>query len=115
MRRETQPGDPTTVSARNFLALWAGAAVTNLAAGVVKLTLPLVAVSMTDSPVLVAGITLANTLPWLLFSLPAGALADRVDRRRLIMTMAAARALVLAVLVGAILADILPLAGLYAG
>ncbi|MFC4148677.1 MFS transporter [Micromonospora mangrovi] len=115
MQSDTQPSDPTTVSARNFRALWAGAAVTNLADGVVKLALPLVAVSMTDSPALVAGITLANTLPWLLFSLLAGALADRVDRRRLIMTMAAARALVLAVLVGAILADMLPLAGLYAG
>ncbi|MFI6266867.1 MFS transporter [Micromonospora sp. NPDC051006] len=115
MHSDTQPSDPTSVSARNFRALWAGAAVTNLADGVVKLTLPLVAVSMTDSPALVAGITLANTLPWLVFSLPAGAFADRVDRRRLIMTMAAARALVLAVLVGAILADILPLAGLYAG
>ncbi|MER7892877.1 MFS transporter [Micromonospora sp. NPDC094482] len=115
MHSETQPSEPTSVSARNFRALWAGAAVTNLADGVVKLTLPLVAVSMTGSPALVAGITLANTLPWLLFSLPAGALADRADRRRLIMTMAAARALVLAVLVGAILADVLPLAGLYAG
>ncbi|MET8466211.1 MFS transporter [Micromonospora zamorensis] len=115
MHSDYRPSDPTTVSARNFTALWAGAAVTNLADGVVKLTLPLVAVSMTDSPALVAGTTLANTLPWLLFSLPAGALADRVDRRHLMMTMTAARALVLAVLVGAIVVDILPLAGLYAG
>ncbi|MEU8408880.1 MFS transporter [Micromonospora sp. NPDC048842] len=115
MHSDAQPGDPTTVSTRNFNALWAGAAITNLADGVVKLTLPLAALSMTDSPALVAGATLANTLPWLLFSLPAGALADRVDRRRLIMAMAAARALVLAVLVGAILVDVLPPAGLYAG
>ncbi|WP_330437651.1 MFS transporter [Micromonospora sp. NBC_00821] len=115
MHSDTQPGDPTTVSTRNFNALWAGAAITNLADGVVKLTVPLVAVSMTNSPALVAGATLANTLPWLLFALPAGALADRVDRRRLIMTMAAARALLLAVLVGAVLVDALPLAGLYAG
>ncbi|WP_274531484.1 MFS transporter [Micromonospora hortensis] len=115
MHSDTPPGDPTTVSTRNFNALWAGAAITNLADGVVKLTVPLVAVSMTNSPALVAGATLANTLPWLLFALPAGALADRVDRRRLIMTMAAARALLLAVLVGAVLVDALPLAGLYAG
>ncbi|MET8093435.1 MFS transporter [Micromonospora sp. NPDC005220] len=114
MHSDTQPGTPTTVRARNFTALWAGAAVTNLADGVVKLTLPLAAVSMTDSPALVAAATLANTLPWLLFSLPAGALADRADRRHLIMTMAAARTLVLAVLVGALVLDVLPLAGLYA-
>ncbi|MFG1919471.1 MFS transporter [Micromonospora sp. NPDC048898] len=115
MHSDSHPGDSTTVSARNFTALWLGAAFTNLADGVVKLTLPLLAVSMTDSPALVAAATLANTLPWLLFSLPAGALADRVDRRRLIMTMAAGRALVLAVLVGAIVLGSLPLAGLYAG
>ncbi|GAB3152665.1 MFS transporter [Micromonospora sonneratiae] len=115
MQSDTQPSARTPVGARNFTALWAGAAATNLADGIVKLTLPLVAVSVTDSPALIAGITLANTLPWLLFSLPAGVLADRVDRRHLIMTMVAARALVLAMLAGGILADMLPLAGLYAG
>lgn len=115
MQSDIQLSDPMTVGARNFMALWAGVAVTNLADGVVKLTLPLVAISMTDSPALVAGITLANSLPWLLFSLLAGVLADRVDRRRLIMTTTATRALVLAALVGGILADMLPLAGLYAG
>jgi hypothetical protein len=48
-----------------------------------RVKLPPMAVSMTHSPALVAGgVTFANTLPWLLFSLPAGALADRVDRRR---------------------------------
>ncbi|MEE6259909.1 MFS transporter [Plantactinospora sonchi] len=114
MPSDPPPSDRPTVGTRNFIALWADAAVTNLADGVVKLTLPLVAVSMTDSPALVAGVTLANTLPWLLFSLPAGVLVDRVDRRRLIMTMAAARTLALAVLVGGILADLLPLSGLYA-
>jgi hypothetical protein len=32
-----------------------------------------VAVTLTDSPALVAGIVVAVTLPWLLFALPAGA------------------------------------------
>ncbi|MEU8215344.1 MFS transporter [Micromonospora taraxaci] len=115
MQSDIQVRDSRTVGARNFRALWAGVAVTNLADGVVKLTLPLVAVSMTDSPALVAGITLANTLPWLLFALPAGVLADRIDRLRLIKMMTGARALVLAVLAGGVLADRLSLAGLYAG
>lgn len=115
MQSVIQSTGPRTVGARNFRALWAGVGITNLADGVVKLTLPLVAVSMTDSPALVAGITLANTLPWLLFSLPAGVLADRVDRRRLIMASTVVRALILAVLVAGFLADALPLAGLYAG
>ncbi|MDG4825019.1 MFS transporter [Asanoa sp. WMMD1127] len=114
-RSDSRGRDLTSLDPRNFRTLWAGSAVTNVADGIVKLTLPLAAVSMTDSPALVAGTTLANTLPWLLFSLHAGALADRVDRRLLIMTMAAVRALVLAALVSGILADMLPLAGLYAG
>ena len=105
----------STVRGRNFGALWVGTAATNLADGVVKLTLPLVALSLTDSPALVAGATLANTLPWLLFSLPAGALADRFDRRRLVMLMTAVRVVALAALVGGLLLDALPLAGLYAG
>lgn len=115
MRTDNPQAVASTVRGRNFGALWAGTAATNLADGVVKLTLPLVALSLTDSPALVAGTTLANTLPWLLFSLPAGALADRVDRRHLIMLMAAVRVVALTALVGGLLLGALPLAGLYAG
>ena len=70
----------------------------NLADGLVKIALPLVAVTLTDSPGLVAGITLAVTLPWLLFALPAGALADRVDRRIAMVTANVVRAAGVAVL-----------------
>ena len=63
---------------RSFWQLWSAAALSNLADGLVKIGLPLVAVTLTDSPGLVAGVTLAVTLPWLLFALPAGALADRL-------------------------------------
>jgi MFS family permease len=64
-----------------FWQLWSASTLSNLADGLVKIALPLVAVTLTDSAGLVAGVTLAVTLPWLLFALPAGALADRVDRR----------------------------------
>jgi len=65
----------------SFWKLWSASTLSNLADGLVKVALPLVAVTLTGSPGLVAGVTLAVTLPWLLFALPAGALADRVDRR----------------------------------
>jgi MFS family permease len=65
----------------SFWKLWSASALSNLADGLVKVALPLVAVTLTDSPGVVAGVALAVTLPWLLFALPAGALADRVDRR----------------------------------
>jgi MFS family permease len=81
-----------------FWRLWSASALSNLADGLVKIALPLVAVTLTDSPGLVAGVTLAVTLPWLLFALPAGALADRVDRRIAMVTANVARAAAVAVL-----------------
>jgi len=81
-----------------FWRLWSASSVSNLADGLVKVALPLIAVTLTDSPGLVAGVTLAVTLPWLLFALPAGALADRVDRRIAMVTANSVRATGVAVL-----------------
>jgi MFS family permease len=78
--------------------LWTSSALSNLADGVMKVALPLVAIRYTDSPALIAGLTFAFTLPWLLFALLAGALADRFDRRRLMLVANAARAAFLACL-----------------
>ena len=65
-----------------YWKLWSASAGSNLADGVFWIALPLLAIRLTDSPVLIAGVTIASRLPWLLFSLVAGALADRMDRRR---------------------------------
>jgi MFS family permease len=81
-----------------YWKLWTSAGLSNLADGVMKVALPLVAVRYTDSPALIAGLGFAFTLPWLLFALTAGALADRMDRRRLMLVANTARALVLACL-----------------
>jgi MFS family permease len=81
-----------------FWQLWSASTLSNLADGLVKIALPLVAVTLTDSPGLVAGVTLAVTLPWLVFALPAGALADRVDRRVAMVTANVVRAAAVAVL-----------------
>lgn len=82
----------------SYWKLWTSAGLSNLADGVMKVALPLVAVRYTDSPALIAGLGFALTLPWLLFALTAGALADRLDRRRLMLVANTARALVLACL-----------------
>src|SRR6266540_4010093 len=84
---------------RAFWRLWSASTLSNLADGVVKVSLPLVAVTLTDSPALVAGIGVAVTLPWLLFALPAGALTDRVDRRAAMLVANVARGSALGVLV----------------
>jgi MFS family permease len=81
-----------------FWQLWSASSLSNLADGLVKIALPLVAVTLTESPGLVAGVTLAVTLPWLVFALPAGALADRVDRRVAMVTANVVRAAAVAVL-----------------
>jgi MFS family permease len=65
----------------NYWRLWTSSAASNLSDGIFFIALPLMAVRLTDSPVLVAGIGVASRLPWLVFVLVAGALADRLDRR----------------------------------
>jgi MFS family permease len=85
-----------------FWQLWSASTLSNLADGLVKIALPLVAVTVTDSPALVAGVALAVTLPWLLFALPVGALTDRVDRRIAMVTANVARAAAVAVLAVAV-------------
>lgn len=66
----------------SFWWLWGSSSFSNLADGMAKIALPLIAVGITDSPVLIAGLGVAFTAPWLLFALLAGALVDRIDRRR---------------------------------
>lgn len=78
------------------LALSAGSS--NLADGVFKLALPLAAIAFTRSPTLVAGLELVRSLPWLLFALPVGAFADRMDRRRTMIFANVARTVFVAVL-----------------
>ncbi|MFF5215936.1 MFS transporter [Micromonospora sp. NPDC000442] len=87
----THPADEGGLGGR-FWRLWSASAVSNLADGIVKIALPLVAVGYTRSPVLVAGVAAAYSLPWLLFALPAGALADRLDRRRVMLAANTLRA-----------------------
>lgn len=97
-----------------FWKLWTSSGLSNLADGVLKTAMPLVALHFTDSPVLIAGVTLALSLPWLLFSLPAGALADRLDRRHAMLGANTVRAGLLAALGLALALDLGSLWLLYA-
>jgi MFS family permease len=49
--------------------------------GVTLVAGPLLAASLTRDPILVAGLSFAQRVPWLLFPLISGALVDRLDRR----------------------------------
>lgn len=81
-----------------YWRLWFASAMSNVADGTIKIALPLIAVTFTQSPGEIAGLTSALTLPWLVCALPAGALADRFDRRRMMLLANTARVAVLAVL-----------------
>jgi len=65
---------------RNFAKAVVASGFANLADGVLWVALPLLAVQLTRSPLLIAGVTVAARLPWLLAPV-AGAFADRLDRR----------------------------------
>ncbi|MDD7962353.1 MFS transporter [Microbacterium thalli] len=80
---------------RDFRWLFASSVTSNIGDGIALAAAPLLIASMTDSPVLVASGAIMQYLPWLLFGLHAGAIADRVDRRLLIMVANGIRALVL--------------------
>jgi len=88
-----------------FSALLAGTFVTNLGDGIRLAALPLLATTLTSSPLVISGITAAQFLPWASFAPVGGVIVDRSDRRRLIMVTQAWRAVVMAVLALAVLTD----------
>jgi MFS family permease len=96
-----------------FGRLWSAAIASNLADGIGRIAVPLIATTLTHDPALIAGLTAVTFLPWLLFGIPAGMLLDRVDRR---VAMAVANGLRFAVaaLVALLIAtDTLTIWGLY--
>jgi MFS family permease len=78
-----------------FNRLWAGSIVSNLADGVLIAAAPLLAITLTDSTVLISIIGAMVMLPWLLFAIPIGALVDRVDRRLILAGSNAIRSAVI--------------------
>ncbi|MFI6420525.1 MFS transporter [Streptomyces sp. NPDC050842] len=65
-----------------FGRLWTAAVVSRFGDSLRTAALPLLAASLTDDPLLIASVTACGFLPWLLFGLLGGAVADRVDQRR---------------------------------
>ena len=81
-----------------FNRMWASSIISNLADGVMLAAVPLLAISLTDSPVLISLIGAMVMLPWLLFAIPIGAIVDRVDRRYIFAGANASRSAVVGVL-----------------
>lgn len=90
----------------SFRWLMASSWTSNLGDGIGLAAGPLLVVSQTDEPGLVALAALMIWLPPLVFGLPAGALADRLDRRLLVVTVDLVRVAVLALLAVAVLTGV---------
>jgi MFS family permease len=68
----------------DFRRLWVASASSNLADGIVRVAIAVIAVRLTSEPLLVAGVSIAGALPSVLVVLLAGVSADRFDRRRIL-------------------------------
>jgi MFS family permease len=72
---------------RNYWKLWVASVVSNLGDGIGTIAYPWLASALTRNPLHIAAVAVVTRLPWLLFSLPAGVITDRVDRRKLVAWM----------------------------
>jgi MFS family permease len=74
---------PALRTNRDFVLLWMGEASSQLGLQAAVVAYPLLVLALTGSAANAGLVGFARTLPWLLFSLPAGALIDRFNRKRL--------------------------------
>jgi MFS family permease len=81
---------------REFTLLWTGQALSGLGSQISQVAYPLLVLAVTGSPAKAGLVGFAQQLPIALLALPAGVLADRVNRKRLMIACNAVRALALA-------------------
>jgi len=88
---------------RGFRWLLASSWITNLGEGITLAAGPLLVASQTHYPLAIAAAAFLQRLPWLMFGLYAGVLADRVNRRVIVMVTGLVRAAILVALTASIL------------
>jgi len=76
-----------------YYKLFSASVISNLGDGVGTVAYPWLASAVTRDPLLVALVMVAQRLPWLVFTLPAGVITDRVDRRKAMVAMDVCRSL----------------------
>jgi MFS family permease len=75
-----------------FRRLWLGTMLSRTGSAMTAFAVTLQVYDLTRSPAAVGGIGLATLIPLLLITLPGGTLADRVDRRRLVLVVTVGQA-----------------------
>ena len=86
-----------------YRKLYAATALSNIGDGMAAIAYPWLATAITRNPLLIALVAAVQRLPWLLFTLPAGVITDRVDRRRAMVAMDFLRGLLTVVVAMAVL------------
>ncbi|MQY33263.1 hypothetical protein SRB17_12240 [Streptomyces sp. RB17] len=79
-----------------FGRLWTAAVISRFGDALRTSALPLLAVRLSDDPLVIASVTACGYVPWLLFGLFGGAVADRVDGRRAMWAVDTVRGLLVA-------------------
>jgi MFS family permease len=100
----TAPAKDRTRLGASYHKLFSASVISNLGDGIGTVAYPWLASAVTRNPLLISLVPVAGRLPWLVFSLPAGVITDRVDRRRLMVSMDACRFALAAVVALAVLA-----------
>ncbi|MEG8277204.1 MFS transporter [Streptomyces sp. AHA2] len=103
----TANADPTPSLWRNrdFNLLWASQSLSDLGTAMSNLALPLLVLHLTGSPEQAGLVGTAGLLVTMVCRLPAGVLADRLDRRRVMIACDLLRLAAYGALFGAVLAD----------
>jgi MFS family permease len=100
---------------RDFMLLWSGQTVSEMGSAVTQLALPLTAVVLLNASTLQVGLlNAAATLAFAVIALPAGAVVDRLLKRRIMIATDAARLVIVASVPVAWAAGVLTMAQLYA-
>jgi MFS family permease len=92
---------------RDFVLLQLGQGLSTLGSTSTYVAYPLLVLALSHSPAKAGVVGFANVLPYALFALFAGVVADRVDRKRLMIAMDLVRAAAMASIVAALAADVL--------
>ncbi|HEY7626277.1 MAG TPA: MFS transporter, partial [Ilumatobacteraceae bacterium] len=66
----------------SYHKLFISTVISNIGDGMSVIAYPWLATAITRNPVLITSVALVQRLPWLVFTLPAGVITDRVDRKR---------------------------------
>lgn len=91
---------------RNFRLLWTGTVVTQNGQWMQQVALGWLILEITNSPTFLGLVGFARGVPMLFLALPAGVLADRVSRRKILMNAQGAAAIVALVLTLIVFADV---------